>query len=51
MIFSRPLKGCHTGVLRGRDVVGLAERGDWWPHEEEFHVTLVTITDTDEWLT
>jgi coenzyme A diphosphatase NUDT7 len=39
-IFSHPLKGCHTGVLEGRDTEGLVEMGgQWWPHEQEFHVS------------
>lgn len=41
-IFSHPLKAIHEGMVDGEDNDELVERGgDWWPHEEEFHVCLV----------
>ena len=42
-IFSHPLKGCLDGYLSGDDAVGLSEKGgQWWPHEEDFHVSQLT---------
>ena len=39
-VFTHPLKGCHTGVLAGTDMTGLAEKGgEHWPHQEELHVS------------
>ena len=39
-IFTHPLRGCHQGVLEGKDLEGLVAKGDeWWPHEEDFHVS------------
>lgn len=39
-IFSHPLKGCLDGHVSGDDAVGLSDKGgQWWPHEEDFHVS------------
>jgi hypothetical protein len=41
-IFTHPLRGCLDGRVGGEDAVGLSERGgQWWPHEEEYHVSLM----------
>ncbi|ODO07898.1 hypothetical protein I350_03479 [Cryptococcus amylolentus CBS 6273] len=45
-IFTHPLKGCLTGEVEGKNWERLTEKdGEWWPYEEEFHVScLITVT-------
>jgi coenzyme A diphosphatase NUDT7 len=39
-IFTHPLRGCLDGTVEGDDAARLSEKGgQWWPFEEEYHVS------------
>lgn len=45
-IFTHPLRGCLDGTVEGGDAAGLSEKGgQWWPFEEEYHVSLDRAVD------
>lgn len=52
-IFTHPLRGVLEGRVDAADADTLVERGsEWWPHEEEYHVSERSKVDleADSWV-